>query len=110
MTAARLASGSVNSTDQIVVYASEDNNPFVVDNCVLTNASTSVINISLSFSDDNGVTTQLVRTVKLPPLAGKAVIVPEMMGSFNGGDNLYLQADSGSTWSFLITGQTYAYS
>jgi hypothetical protein len=104
MTAAVIANTTIASTSSTSVWGGHEG-PATVHNAVLTNNTANRIDIDLYWADDGG-SYQLV-SVTIPPGIGKAIIVPELMQSFDQGNTITATPGSADSFNVLLTGELF---
>lgn len=97
----RLASGNIASTSLTPIYTAAANGPVRVYSIIFTNTTSSTIDVDVSLSDG---TTRLVKSITIPSGSGRSYAFNEIQ-TLSGGDIIYAQAGSASSFNYLINGR-----
>lgn len=102
-----LKKGSISGTTKTNVLTVGIGNTSSISSAVITNTSSSIIDVLVRVADGSGSET-LITSVRVPAGVGKSRIVPELIGGINAQSSLSLQALSGTGFDYIIYGEVTA--
>lgn len=99
-----LKKGSITTASKTTVFSVGVGNTASISNAVITNTSSSIIDVAVRVSDGSGNET-LITSARLPAGAGKSKIVTEMIGGINSQSSISLQASTSTGFDYIIYGE-----